>query len=107
MKHKMFSVHDVKAGAYFPPWFLHQVGMAIRCFSDCVNDPEHNFGRHPADYTLFEIGEFDDSTGRVEAMVPESRGNGVDFLNAVVVEPDDLFDPRKADGSSKDIRSSS
>lgn len=91
MLHKMFCVHDVKAKAYMQPWFLHQDGMAVRCFSDCVNDPEHNFGRHPADYTLFFIGVFDDTSGECTPEVPMSMGNGIAFLNPEDIPDDDFF----------------
>ncbi len=61
MKHKIFSIFDSKAGAYLPPFCLGQTAMALRVFSDCVNSGDHQFGKHPGDYTLFELGTFDDS----------------------------------------------
>lgn len=63
MKLKCFAVFDEKARAFLPPWFLPEVQMGVRAFGDCVNDATHAFGRHPADYTLFLIGEFDCSAG--------------------------------------------
>jgi len=66
MKHKIFCIYDGKAKAYFSPFVLPEIGMAVRTFSDCVNDPNHNFGRHPEDYTLFCAGVFDDSAGAFE-----------------------------------------
>ncbi len=87
MKHFMFSVFDVKAGAYLQPWFLPTEGMAKRCFADCVNDKEHNFGLHPADYTLFCVGMFDDSKADLFADGgPKSIGNGLEFLQGFAVE---------------------
>lgn len=81
MKHKMFSVHDRKAGAFLPPFMFHARGMAERVFSDCVNNREHAFGKHPEDYTLFLIGEYDDLTGElIKESAPVSLGNGVTFL---------------------------
>ncbi len=80
MKHKMFVIFDSKANAYMQPWFLTQDGMALRAFSDCVNDKDHNFGRHPEDYTLFTIGEFDDQTAQVEWITPQTMGNGIAYL---------------------------
>lgn len=50
---KAFSVYDIKAAAYLPPFFLPTVGMATRTFSDCANSHDHQFGRNPADYILF------------------------------------------------------
>ncbi len=61
MKHRMFSFFDVKAQAYLPPFCLPETAMAVRVFGDCVNSSDHAFGRHPGDYTLFELGSFDDS----------------------------------------------
>ncbi len=76
----MFVIYDSKANAYLQPWFLTQQGMAQRAFSDCVNDADHNFGRHPEDYTLFTIGEFDDATAKIEWKSPESMGNGIQYV---------------------------
>lgn len=75
----MFSVFDQKAQAYLPPFFMHAEGMAIRSFGDCIEDPEHQFGKHPEDYTLYEIGEFDDSKGMVKPLPHHSLGNGVEY----------------------------
>lgn len=63
MKYGMFSIYDEKAQAYLPPFILPETGMAIRTFGDCINSQEHQFGKHPADYTLYQIAEFDDDTG--------------------------------------------
>lgn len=82
MVQKMFVIFDSKASCYFPPWFLHRDEMAVRTFMDCVNDPKHNFGMHPEDYTLFSIGEFEDCTAMVQSWAPVSLGNGVEFIKA-------------------------
>lgn len=74
---KMFGVYDVKAAAYLPPFFIVHVNLAKRTFSDCVNDPKHPFGMHPEDYSLHELGMFDDTTGRVESYEnPQPLGPG-------------------------------
>lgn len=65
MKFKVFSVFDKKAGAYLPPFFLPEVAVAQRAFRDCVGDKSHAFGRHPEDYSLVHLGEFDDATGEL------------------------------------------
>lgn len=80
MLHKIYSIHDKKAEAYLPPFFLHSQGMAIRAFSDLVKQEKHPFHLHPEDYTLFEIGEYDDTSGRITPNEsPNSLGNGVQF----------------------------
>ena len=79
MIHKMFVIYDSKANAYMQPWFLTQEAMAQRAFADCVNDADHNFGRHPEDYTLFAIGDFDDQSAKVQWTPPISFGNGIQY----------------------------
>lgn len=63
MKLKVFSVRDAKAEAFLQPYFCPTKGQAIRGFTDAVNDSQHPMNKHPEDYALFEIGEFDDSNG--------------------------------------------
>ena len=62
--------------------------MAQRAFNDCVNDAEHNFGRHPEDYTLFKIGEFDDQTAEINWETPQSLGNGIEYVLTPVAQKD-------------------
>nr|UXR08064.1 MAG: nonstructural protein [Microvirus sp.] len=61
----MFSIHDYAAGAYLPPFFMHNEAIAERAFRDCINDPTHAFSKHPSDYVLMLFGEFDDNTGKL------------------------------------------
>jgi hypothetical protein len=63
MVKKVFTVFDEKSEAYLQPFFLDTLGQATRAITDCVNDNNHQFGRHPSDYTLFQLGEFDDILG--------------------------------------------
>jgi hypothetical protein len=83
MNIQLFSIHDVKAGAYLPPFTLPTTQMAKRTFADTVNDRNHSFSKHPEDYTLFHIGEFDDESG----MITNDKGNkaianGKDFQHS-------------------------
>jgi hypothetical protein len=57
---QMFTVYDSKAEAFLPPFFMNAKGSAIRSFADTCNDPQHAFYKHPDDYTLFHLGQFDD-----------------------------------------------
>lgn len=65
MKHKLFTVYDSAAKAYLPPFCLPEEGMALRTFKDCVNEPTHAFSKNPADYTLFNLGAYDDNTAEI------------------------------------------
>jgi len=77
-KLSVFGVYDEKAKAFLPPWFMPNVGMAMRVFGDCVNDANHQFGKHPSDYSLFCFGQFDPSSGKFELPAAyELVANGV------------------------------
>ena len=80
MIHKIFTVYDVAAEAYLPPFMLHQQGMAIREFQNMCNDQQHRFGANPEDYILFELGTFDDETAEYETHEPLSVANGIEML---------------------------
>jgi len=78
---QIFAVHDVKANAYLPPFFMHNDELAKRTFSDCIMSEKHAFSHHPADYTLFHLGSFDDDTGVIITNNSHtSLGNGIEFI---------------------------
>lgn len=78
----IYTIYDVKANAYLTPFFLPTDGMATRTFSDCANDNEHQFGKHPEDYILWKIATYDDSLGTIEPLKNhEPLGKALDFVN--------------------------
>lgn len=80
MIYDVFAVHDSKAEAYLPPFILPNSAMAKRVFADCINSNSHQFGANPPDYTLFRLGQFDDSSGQfLLERASQSLGNGVEF----------------------------
>lgn len=66
-KLKIYSIYDKKALAYTNPFYYHQKGQAIRALEDAVNDPQNPLSKHPEDFTLYELGEWDDTTGAIKA----------------------------------------
>ena len=78
---KIFSVYDSKAQAYLPPFYNPAVGSAIRAFADAINDSQAPFAKHAGDYVLYQVGEFDDSTGLFTNTAPALHlGMGTDFM---------------------------
>lgn len=78
MKVYVFAIYDDKAKAFLPPFFMQQPAMAVRAFGSAVNDPNHQFFRHAADYSLFTLGMFDDSSGLLEPLsAPSVISNGL------------------------------
>ena len=82
MIHHIFTVFDSKAAAYLTPFYAQTKGVAIRQFSDAINaDPSHNFARHPEDFTLFELGTYDDNNSQFTLHdAPQSIGVAVEFI---------------------------
>lgn len=76
---KCFSVYDTKVQAYARPFFMQTTGAAIRSWIDICNDDKAEFTKHPEDYTLFEIGEFDDANGQLSKLsTPVSLGTALE-----------------------------
>ena len=65
---KIFTVFDEKAESYMQPFYMQTTGAAIRAFEDTCNDPASAFNKHPADYTLFEVGTFDDHNAEIKML---------------------------------------
>ncbi len=65
MRQIIFTVLDTKAMAYLPPFFLPNEAVAKRVFGDMATDITHQFGKHPEDFTLYKLGEFEDCTAEI------------------------------------------
>ena len=106
MIYSVFSIYDSKAEAYLPPFILPKQAQAKRAFSDCVNSDTHQFGQNPADYTLFELGNFNDEDGQhLVHRANISLGNGLEYLEPdnVIGELDDARPEQKANSRLKEI----
>lgn len=68
----MFCVKDKAADAFLPPFFLPTRAMAVRTFGQCARDGNHQFCKAPLDYSLYELGTFDDAVAAFE-LLPEPR----------------------------------
>lgn len=79
---KACSIRDTKAEAWTSPMFFQSNAQAVRSFGDAVKDRSSDFGKHPEDYHLFWVGEFDDQTGKLEAMVPEHLAHGANLVDS-------------------------
>ncbi len=84
MRLLIFSVFDVKSGAFAQPFFMPAVGMATRAFGDWSNNVETPLGKHPEDYSLYQIGHFDDGDARIVSFdTPKHVGDSSDFVEVV------------------------
>lgn len=81
MKKSVFTCYDSKAGFHSQPFHCFSRGEAIRLFSDEANNPNTQLGKHPEDFTLFELGTFDDETAKFDLhATPISCGLASEFV---------------------------
>lgn len=83
MKLKIFSIHDSAAKVYARPFLFSTSAEAMRMFETQVNDKEKGglIAAHPDQFTLYQIGEYDDTTGKLTSgEVCMSLGNGINFV---------------------------
>lgn len=92
MIYKIFSVYDVKTGFYDRPFCSSTRGEALRAFGDIAKDKAHPIGAHPEDYSLFDLGHFDNLTGTFRCEVANEKiACALDFVVERPVGNMDLF----------------
>ncbi|UDN67587.1 nonstructural protein [robinz microvirus RP_61] len=71
MKVILVAVRDEAVLAFGNPWCAQTVNMALRHFGDaCANPDESNqWRKHPADFSLYQVGEFDTTLGVITPVV--------------------------------------
>lgn len=75
------AVRDSAVNAFIRPFYVPAVGAAIRGFSDEVNRKDSEMHKHPEDYELFELGVFDEDTGRFSQLSePRALARGKDVF---------------------------
>ncbi len=99
MKLIVFGIFDVKAKCYSPPFFMSHNGQAIRFLQDLCSNVEAPIAKHPEDYILYSLAEFDNETGKfISKSNPEHLAKAIDFVvdvprsSAGGVPPGDVAD---------------
>lgn len=67
---EMYTVLDRAVKAYLQPFYVRSRGEALRSFSDTVNQKDHQFNKHAADYSLWFLGVFDDGDASIKTQEP-------------------------------------
>lgn len=85
MVYKIYSIFDSKVGAYMPPVMYRSKGEVLRALINTLRDDKSSFAKYPADFTLFELGEWDDNSCKYSLhSTPESVGVLLEFVPEVV-----------------------
>jgi len=82
MKLNAYTIYDVASGVYMRPFFSQADGQAIRGFKDIACDADHEIGKHPEDYTLYRIGAFNDTTGKMEGEELEKLATALEMVSS-------------------------
>lgn len=82
MRYKIFAIRDRAADVFGQPMFMPSTGVAIRGFSDEVNRvaDNNNLNKHPEDFDLYSLGEYDDETGEFSTTRPTQVAVGKDVI---------------------------
>lgn len=80
----VYSIFDVKGKCFGQPFFMAHNGIALRSFSDLIQDKNTTICKHPEDFKLYLIGEYDDNSGALcSKPQPEFMANATDFIDKV------------------------
>lgn len=75
-----YSVYDSKVQAFNRPFFQRSRGEALRGWEEHCNQADSAASKFPHDFALFEIGEFDDTNGKLTTYsTPENLGLAIQF----------------------------
>lgn len=78
---KVYAVLDMKMKMFMTPWFAMNAAVASRMFADSINGEKNMVSRHPEDFALYELGEFEEATGFLLASdKPVSLGLASQFM---------------------------
>lgn len=69
----VFCTFDKTAGVYQNMFVELNSGTAIRGFSAAVNTEKSQFAKYPDDYILYELGPWDDVSGKIESFAEPKR----------------------------------
>lgn len=61
----VFAIYDAQTKLYMRPFYARTLGEAERSFRLAVENPDSDWAKTPADFSLFRVGEFDDESGKL------------------------------------------
>lgn len=80
---KIFTVYDAKAETYLQPFFSQNEATAQRAFQAAATDEDHDFSKFAEDYTLFEIGAWNDEGGEIKTLeAKKPLANAIQYREA-------------------------
>jgi len=81
MIHPIFSVYDSKVSVFSSPFPQPNSAVAIRAFALAANTVGNDLYNYPTDFSLFQIGLFDDETGHLSSISHVNHGPASQYKN--------------------------
>jgi len=84
MTYEIYTIFDSCAKSYNNPFYFLNDNIATRAATDLLKD-ENEISRHPTDFAMFKIGQFDPQTG--EIFIYETRQCLIKFHELAATMP--------------------
>lgn len=68
LNHKIFCFKDSKSNTYGPPITAQTKGMFLRDVMEELNKGQAIWARHPMDFSIYELGEYDSRSGEIRLL---------------------------------------
>lgn len=85
MKVKLYAVLDTASAIYDGPIPAQTDELAVRNFGNMARDIKHPIGKNPEYFSLWVVGEWDDSKGEVIHTKTECLVKAIDLLTPTEV----------------------
>lgn len=81
MKVQIYAIFDMASGTYEKPFFSPADDIVKREFLNVATAADHPINRHPKDYSLWRLGNFDDNTGLIQDEVNECLCTALEVIS--------------------------
>ena len=76
----LISTYDKKGEVFAAPVATTKPALAVRDFSEVCKDEKHPFNKFPEDYSLWIVGEFDETKGELIPKEPKMIAEAQHFV---------------------------
>lgn len=82
MNKPLLAVKDRALDSFNAPFMQQTIAQGVRGFKDEINsDPERsNIAKHPDDYDLYHLGDYDEHEGKITPLQPALVVRGKDLV---------------------------
>lgn len=70
MKRFVYAIFDSAVSCYRQPFVMEADGAAVRAFTDICMNKDTDIAKHPTDFSLHRIGDYEDTTGELTGEPP-------------------------------------